>query len=150
MMALAVSADDTAAARLRETNPGRDIQAPDDPVWMSVPASALKRTESMPAGTRLFAAAVAGADQVTLTIGPKDGNYAARLEAVCASAKDAQAISAQLSKITATLKEVAGKTKTPDELAGLLTGGTFQQTDRKVFGYWTIRKGLLENLAGGI
>jgi len=39
--------------------------------------------------------------------------------------KEAQAVAAQLGKITATLKEVAGKSKAPDELAGLLTGGTF-------------------------
>jgi hypothetical protein len=105
----------------------------------------------MPAGARLFAAAVSGADRVTLTLGPKDGGeYSARLEAVCASTKDAQAIAAQLSKVTSTLKEAASNGKASGDLAGLLVAGTFQQSDKKVFGYWPIRKGLLENLAGGI
>jgi hypothetical protein len=105
----------------------------------------------MPAGARLFAAAVSGADRVTLTLGPKDsGEYSARLEAVCASTKDAQAIAAQLSKVTSTLKEAASNGKASGDLAGLLVAGTFQQSDKKVFGYWPIRKGLLENLAGGI
>jgi hypothetical protein len=144
VMALAVSTDDLAAARLRETRNAGDLQQLKDPVWISIPASGLKRaTETVP-GMRLFGATVAGANRITLTLGPKEGgDYAARLEAICASPKEAQIIAEQLKKVTAALKST-------DPLAGVLLSGTFQQSNQKVFGYWPIRKGLFENLAGGM
>jgi hypothetical protein len=55
-----------------------------DPVWISIPASGLKRAAAAMPGMRLFAATVAGADRVTITLGPKaGGEFAAHLEAVC-------------------------------------------------------------------
>ena len=142
VMALAVSTDDLAAARLREIRSTGDLQQLKDPVWISIPASGLKRAAETVPGMRLFAATVAGANRVTLTLGPKEGgDYAARLEAICASPKEAQAIAEQLKKVTAALKST-------DPLAGVLLSGTFQQSNQKVFGYWPIRKGLFENLAG--
>jgi hypothetical protein len=150
IMALAVSTDDLAAARLREPKPASKMQIPGDPVWVSIPASALKRTASVLPAVRLFAATVAGADRVILTLGPNpDGDYAARLEALCNSAQVAQTIAAQLTKVTSALKNAEGK-KPQDDLAGVLLTGTFQQSNQKVFGYWPIRKGLLQNLAGGM
>jgi hypothetical protein len=150
LMALAVATDDLAAARLRERSPHSAVAIPSDPVWLSVPSSVLKQTASMPAGTKLFAAAVSGADRVVLTLGGKDGGYAAHLEADCNSAKDAQAIAAELGKLTASLKDLVVKANSSDELTRLLVAGKFQQTDKKVFGYWPIQKSLFENLAGGM
>jgi hypothetical protein len=144
VMALAVSTDDLAAARLREVRNSGELQQLKDPVWISIPASGLKRAGETVAGMRLFAATVAGANRVTLTLGPQNGgNYAAKLEAVCGSPKEAQTIAEQLRKVTAALKST-------DPLAGVLLSGTFQQANQKVFGYWPIRKGLFENLAGGM
>jgi hypothetical protein len=150
LMGLAVATDDMAAARLRDLSSVREIDRSSDPLWLSVPSSALRQTAAMPAGTRLLASAVAGADRVMLTVGVKDGNYAAHLEAVCRSAKDAQAMAAQLAKLTSVLKDAVGKTSTADQLTGVLVAGTFQQADRKVIGLWPIQKKLLENLAGGM
>jgi len=144
VMALAVSTDDLGAARLRDTRLQGDVGSSKDPVWVSIPASGLKRAAETVPGMRLFAATVAGADRVTLTLGPKaGGDYAARLEAICSSPKTAQTIAEQLKKVTAALKST-------DPLAGVLLTGTFQQSNQKVFGYWPIRKGLFENLAGGL
>jgi hypothetical protein len=135
VMALAVSKDDLAAAKLRETRAPGDFQKLRDPVWISIPANGLKRAEDAVPAMRLVAATVAGADRVTLTLGPKEGgDYAARLEAICASPQAAASIAEQLKKVTAALK----------------TTGTFQQSNLKVFGYWPISKGLFENLAGGM
>jgi hypothetical protein len=143
IMALAVSTDDLAAERLRDTTPS---SAPvlKDPIWVSIPSAALKRTASMAPALRLFAATVAGANRVTLTLGPKaDGDYVARLEAICDSAQSARTIQSQLTEVTKTLKS-------SDGLTGVLLTGTFQQSNQKVFGYWPIRKGIVENLAGGM
>ena len=150
IMALAVSTDDLAAARLRDQKTSFTLQIPKDPVWISIPASGLKRTASLVPAMRLFAATVAGANRVTLTIGPKQGgDYAARLEAICSSPQAAKTIAGQLTTVTSALKSAEGK-KQPDDLAGVLLTGTFQQSNEKVFGYWPIRKGLFENLAGGM
>jgi hypothetical protein len=150
IMALAVSTDDLAAARLRDVKASVMAPIPKDPVWISIPASALKRTASLVPAMRLFAATVAGADRVTLTLGPKDGgDYAARLEALCGSAQTAQTVAGQLTKVTLALKNAEGG-KPQEDLAGVLVSGTFQQSKDKVFGYWPIRKGLFQNLAGGM
>jgi hypothetical protein len=144
VMALAVSTDDLAAARLRDAHLANGLVPPGDPVWISIPAAGLERAGKTVPGMQLFAATVAGASRVTLTLGPKQGgDYAAKLEAICASPKEAQVIAEQLKKITAALKS-------NDPLAGVLLSGTFQQSNQKVFGYWPIRKNLFENLAGGI
>jgi hypothetical protein len=148
LMAMAVAHDDTAAAALKDRIPGRAIDQPKDPIWVSVPSSALKQTASLPAGTKLLASAVAGADSIMLTAGAAGGDgYAAHLEAVCASEKEARAMATELQKLTTSLKAVA---RQPDDLTGLLIAGSFQQSDKKVFGFWPIQKKLLENLAGGM
>jgi hypothetical protein len=144
VMALAVSTDDLAAARLRDTRVSGDLTMLTDPVWISIPGTGLKRASESVPGMRLFAATVEGADRVTLILGPKPGgDYAARLEAICSSPKTAQTITEQLKKVTAALKST-------DPLAGVLLTGTFQQSNQKVFGYWPVRKGLFENLAAGM
>ncbi len=150
LMAMAVAADDLAATRLRDQNASPAMKAPRDPVWMSVPSAALKRTSEMSASTRLFASAVSGADRVTIALGSNGAGYAARLEANCNSTKDAQTVTAQLSKITSALKAAPVSASSQNDLAGVLIAGTFQQSDRKVFGYWPISKGLLQNLTGGM
>jgi hypothetical protein len=138
IMALAVSSDDLAAARLRDERPApapNTTAAMKDPVWISIPAAALSRSAAMAPALQLFAATVAGADRVTLTLGPKPGgDFAAKLEAICNNAKTAQTILSQLTQVTKALKSSA----------------TFQQSNQKVFGYLPIRKQDFENLAGGI
>ncbi len=134
IMALAVTTDDFAAARLRETNPSA-TPALSDPVAISIPSSAFARASQMAPALRLFAATVAGADRVTLTLGPNPGgDFAAKLDALCNNAKTAQTIQSQLTQVAKALKSPA----------------TFKQANQKVFGYLPIRKQDLESLAGGI
>lgn len=134
IMALAVTTDDFAATRLRETNPSTSPTL-SDPVAISIPAAAFNRASDLAPALRLFASTVAGADRVTLTLGPNpNGDFAAKLEAVCTSAKAAQTIQTQLTQVNKALKATA----------------TFQQSNLKVFGYLPIRKQDLETLAGGI
>jgi hypothetical protein len=151
MMAMAVTNNDMAAAMLRDRIPGRTIETSKDPVWVSIPSSSLKQTASLPAGTRLLASTVSGADRVMMTLAAtKGGSYAAHLEAVCVSEKDAKAMTAELQKLTSALKGVVPAASAPDDLTAMLIAGSFQHSDKKVFGYWPIQKKLLENIAGGM
>ena len=144
VMALAVSTDELGAASLRDAKASGELPKIKDPVWISIPASGLKRAAATMPGMRLFAATVAGADRVTITLGTQaGGDFAAHLEAICGSPKQAETIAAHLKKVTAALKST-------DPLSGVLLTGTFQQANQKVFGYWPIRKGVFQNLAGGM
>ena len=150
LMAMAVAADDLAATRLHDRSMGPAIIPPKEPVWLSVPSGALKRASGMSAGTRFLASAVAGADHVVIALGPNGADYAAKLEAVCTSSKGAREMADQLGKLTSGLKAVPGNERNSNTLTGVLVAGSFQQSDRKVFGFWPIRKGLLQNLAKGM
>lgn len=144
LMALAVGGDDLAASRLKQSGPQRAIQIPSQPVWLSIPSSALKSGDKLPAGTRLFTSSMADAENVTLTLGPEGQTFEARLEAVCRSPQDAAALTAQLEKVTAMLKSA------PGDLHDILATGAFRQAGQNVVGRWTIQKSFIENLAGGL
>jgi hypothetical protein len=147
LMALAVSSDDLAASRLTAPGPQREIEIPGEPLWLSVPAASLGRTASLPGAVQAFAGALSGADRLMLTLGPHEGNFEGRLEAVCRSPGDAKALAGQLMKLTSLLRE-ATKTKAGDDIPALLAAGSFSRKDQKVFGYWPIRKTFIQTLAG--
>ena len=149
LMAMAVSAEDLAATRLRDRNSGLEIAPPSDPVWVSVPAAALKRSAAISPGARLFASAVSGADRFTIAVGPSGKDFAARLEAICPSTKEAQAMSAELDRLLAALRSHPIAGGGTNGLTDFLATGSFQQSDRKVFGYWPVRKASLESLIAG-
>ncbi len=56
LLALAVSTDGFAAAKLAEGTAGlvNPLDTPRDPVWLSIPAESLKSTDQLPAGTAPF------------------------------------------------------------------------------------------------
>ncbi len=154
LMALAVSRDDVAATRLQHNGPQRLIEAPADPVWLTIPASAWKRGTGLPAGTQLFLSGINGADQVLLSVGPSGQELEARLSVDCYSPQDAMALALQLQKAATSLRDLlAPKTNapaTPDDLGMLLTAGVFAQNGNKVTGHWPLRKAFLDSLIAGI
>ncbi|MGI8991200.1 MAG: hypothetical protein ACR2I2_16675 [Bryobacteraceae bacterium] len=157
LMALAVGGDDLAASRLKQAGPQRAIQIPSQPVWLSIPSIALKSGNKLPAGTRLFTSSMADAENVTLTLGPEGQTLEARLEADCRSTREAEALTAQLKKVTAMLSGVpgasSGESKDKDssgDLREVLARGAFRRAGQKVFGRWTLQKSFMENLAGGL
>lgn len=143
LMALAVSGDDLAASRLTKPGLQRAIDVPPEPVWVSLPGASLRKPGVLPEATRTLAGALTTADQVVLALGAHGDAYAARMEAVCRSPEDARVLTGQLTKLTKLFR--AG-----DDLPGMLAGGSFTDKDRKVFGYWPVRKRLIETLTGGI
>jgi hypothetical protein len=154
LMALAVSPDSLAAARLGDLQRGavQPLDPPSDPVWMSVPPDVLKAGEKLPAGTRMFTTALAAADKIQLSLGPERGQFAARLRVTCRTAQEAAALTVQLQHATTLLRDMIARENqkpNPKDLSGVLTAGVFQQSGRRVLGQWPLATGFLESLATG-
>jgi hypothetical protein len=87
-----------------------------------------------------------------LAAAPQDDGLELRLEARCDSPAEATALVDRLQKTTELLRSlIARENKQPNagDISGLLTAGTFRQSDRRVFGRWPLRRTFLETLAGG-
>jgi len=154
LMALAVSTDSFAASRLVEGTAGivQPLDPPRDPVWLSISAESLKTANQLPAGSRFFAAALASADKILLSLGPQGEQLEARLAVTCRTSADAIALAAQLQHATVLVRNlIAQENQKPDpkDLSGVLTAGVFEQSGRRVIGRWPLPSVFLESLAGG-
>jgi hypothetical protein len=148
VMALAVGPDGWAATALTAERPS----GPDQPVWLLVPASAMRDVEGLPAGTRLFAKAMGSSQQALLSLGGSGGRMEVLLDATCRSAQDASTLAFQLEGLTRLLKAMIAKEKqtpNPGDLSGVLAGGSFRQVDRRVLGRWPVERAFLESILGG-
>jgi hypothetical protein len=152
LMAMAVSVDESAAGRMSGPAIGaRAIAMLKQPVWLSLPASTLKRSDEFPVGTQLFAKAMENAESATISIGPQGKALEAQLEVVCRDASEAAVVAAQFQKMTAVLRQIIEKEKqkpNPADLSGVLTAGVFHQENARVLGRWPIERVFLENMAG--
>jgi hypothetical protein len=156
-IAVAVSTDDLAAARLAKTGPPVLSHLPGAPVWLSVPGSALQKPNALPPGVRLLVSALMKADRVLLAAGPgspgtEAHGFEAHLDAGCRSAEDARILASQLRAATGMLKEalLTDKEAGQDGLARALAAGTFDASGPKVSGKWPLPKNLIESLTAGI
>ena len=153
LMAMAVSDDDVAALRMNTVSPGADAEIPNAPIWLSIPPSVVKSGQSLPPGTQMFARGLERAQAVTLAVVPEGGDdFAAKLKVRCASAADATALAADLSKTTGLLRDMIAREHqkaNPADLSGFLTSGAFRSEGVQVSGYWPIARALVENLLGG-
>jgi hypothetical protein len=152
LMAMAVSDDDVAALRMNTVSPRGDAETPNAPIWLSIPPSVVKSGQSLPPGTQMFARSLERAQAVTLAVVPEGDGFAAKLKVRCASAADATAMAADLSKATGLLREMIAREHqkaNPADLSGFLTSGAFRSEGAQVSGYWRIARALIENLLGG-
>ncbi|MBI2681390.1 MAG: hypothetical protein HYX25_10355 [Candidatus Solibacter usitatus] len=153
VMALAVSPDAMAATRIAAKAGPRPTQdLPSQPVWLSLPSAALRKLDGLPGGTRVLAKAMEDSESILLSAGPQGKQFEARVEVMCRNDQDAAALGSQLERITALLRDSIAREKRqpdPNDLSGVLTGGVFEHTGRRVLGRWPIASGFLETLAGG-
>ena len=152
LMALAVSPDESAALRLEDAVSGPDPQVPAAPVWLSIPTSALKTGDNLPAGTREFARGMERAETVTLAFAPEGRGLAARLDVGCRDERDAADLASQLMRTTSLLRETMERERqkpNPADLSGVLTSGTFRNEGRRVLGYWPIEPVFVQTVLGG-
>lgn len=152
VMALAVSRDDWAAYQITRKTARLPIVVPDAPIWAVLTGPALKSFTQLPAGTQSFATALATADQIVFTAGPKGDHLEVTADVTCHDSDKAAALLAQLESTTDTLRRWLArenKQPNPNDLSGVLTAGSFRRNDREVFGAWPIQRAFLENVAGG-
>jgi len=154
VMGMAVTTDELAASQLLHGGAQRPVNPSVEPLWISIPNAALARTANrLPPGTRIITSAMTSANEVLFTLGARGPNYQARLEAQCRSQQDASNLAGQLQALTGLLKAALDREKKkpdPNDLTGVLTAGTFRQSDKTVYGEWMLQKSFLENLARGM
>jgi hypothetical protein len=155
VMALAVSQDDSAALRLNAsagaTGP-EGADAPDAPLWVSIPVEMLRTGENLPEGTRNFARSLGQAQAATLALAPDGKHLAARLKVLCRNDADAAEAALQLTRVTALLRDLiarAHQKPNPADLSGVLSEGSFRSEGPRVFGYWPIEWSFVDNMLGG-
>jgi hypothetical protein len=152
LMALASSRDEFAASRMQDPDRyARAIDVPDSPVWFSLPSSVLKSSQTLPAGTRMFAKSMEEAEKITISVVPDAGRFVAKLDATCRSTRDAAFVAAQLSQATSILRQMIEREKrkpNPSDLSGVLTAGVFRSEGRRVTGTWPLERAFFETLAG--
>jgi len=151
-VALAIGENPSAADMLRP--PGRRSQdAPQgDPVWVSVSPTLMKDPTGLPKPLQIFALSLQPAASVVLSAGQAEHSneaFTVQLEAAFPNAPSADTTCKQLQIQTRMLKlELAREDHQPNpaDLTGMLTAGTFQVGNTRVFGTWPVRKELLNAL----
>lgn len=151
-LGLAVSTNDLAAAMLARPGPAVSAVLPRDPVWVSLPGSVLRGSNSLPGGLRYLLSALQSTERVLLTAGPVPAGIEARFETTCRTPDEAKVLASQLRIATSTLKDGVARDRQiqNDELAVALSSGNFDQTGRKVIGRWPLKKSLFGLLTQGI
>ena len=152
LMALAVSPNEYAAMSMQSAVSGPDHQVPTAPVWLSIPTSVLKSSDSLPAGTRMFAHSMEQAETVTLAFAPEGHGLAARLDVGCRDERAAADLASQLTSTTSLLRETMEREHqkpNPADLSGVLSAGAFRNEGRRVLGYWPIEPAFVQNVLGG-
>lgn len=151
-IALAISSSSTAADILRP--PARRLQELPlgDPVWLRVSSVLLKDPSALPKALQIFAITLQGADSVLFSAGrPEHGDeaFTIQLEAAFPNPPSADTTCKQLQIQTKMLRlELAHENQQPNpaDLTGLLTSGSFQVGNSRVFGSWPVKKEFLQAL----
>lgn len=154
VMALAVSADGWAAARLqRRWRAAESWVAPQAPVWAWIAPARLASAESLPVGARPFAKALGESQSIVFSVQPSGGgSVEVWLEVTCRSASEAELLRNRLEGFTTALRETTARRKQPPDprdFSSLLMGGRFEQRGREVRGRWPVGRPFLEALATG-
>jgi hypothetical protein len=150
LMALAVSRDSQAAQLLTRPDPSsHPAEIPAEPVWLTLPAAALKSGEDLPAGTRMFARGIEDAETVLLALGPDKERFAVKIDVLCRSEKQAAELVDTMQRATTALRQMIEREKqtpNPRDLSGVLTGGEFRSEGARVHGRWPVERVFFEEV----
>ena len=97
-MGLAVSQDDFAAYQVARKSGKLTLAPPLQPVWLLVPALALRDADALPAGTKPYASALRNAEEILFTLGPQDDHLQVSINVQCRDANDASSFAEGLRK----------------------------------------------------
>jgi hypothetical protein len=152
LMAMATSPDDFAAYQVTRKSSKLTMAPPEQPVWMLVPSAALKDTESLPAGTKAYAAALQNAEQVVFKLGGEGDHLQLSLDVTCHDAEAASALLVNFENTTSTLRKWIAREHqqpNPTDLSGVLAAGTFHRDNSHFYGQWPISRAFVTAVAGG-
>ncbi len=153
VMSLGISRDEFSAGNLHAPKQKlAPVGVPPQPVWLAVPASTLQDVDKLPAGTKLFAKALAGAEKVVFALGPQQERFELAMDVTCKTAEDAVRLRVEMEGLTTMLGKLIAREKqapNPSDLSGVLTAGVFQRVDRHVVGKWPIQKSFIDGLGAG-
>ncbi len=158
VIALAVSANGTAADLLRPPARRLQEQTPADPVWVKPSLKLMKTPADVPPAVRIFAISLQSANSVVLSVGQgSSGGVAVQLnatfenEATAASARSQMELQTKMLKLQLTREQQqpnpqAAQQNSLADPTVLLTGGAFQVVHRQLIGIWPVRQELLRAL----
>ena len=148
LMAMAVSQDDSAAYQIVRKSGNLTVPPFSQPVWMLVPAAALRSSDTLPPGTKPFASAlIEGTDEIVFTIGQDGDHLALSLNVLCRDTQTASTLLDSLEKTTGTLRKwIAREHQQPNaaDWSGLLVAGSFRRENQRVFGQWPLSRAFVE------
>ena len=148
LMAMAVSQDDSAAYQITRKSGKLAVPPFSQPVWMLVPATALRNSDTLPPGTKPFASAlIEGTDEIVFTIGQDGDHLLLALNVLCRDTQTASTLLESLEKTTATLRKwIAREHQQPNaaDWSGLLVAGSFRRENQRVFGQWPLSRAFVE------
>lgn len=151
LMGLAISQDDFAAYQVARKSGKLAVASTPQPVWVLVPALALRDADLLPAGTKPYVSALRNALEILFTIGPKDDHLMVSLNVECRDAKDATAMQSDFENTTATLRKWIARehlSPNPADLSGVLVSGTFRREDRRVYAQWPLSRAFVDSMVG--
>jgi hypothetical protein len=152
-MALAISAQSGAVYAISpKTNPGPVEELPEQPVWISVPAAALRDAQSLPSGARSFVSPLGSAEKIVFSLGSDANNLRLSADVTCSSEAAASGLILQLQGATAMLQKMLAREHqqpNPRDLSGVLVAGSFIREGRRVLGAWPVPRQFIETVAAG-
>ncbi|MFL6448440.1 MAG: hypothetical protein ACJ746_12220 [Bryobacteraceae bacterium] len=132
---------------------GGGVSPSPDPIWFEPSHELLQHPADLPLPLQIFAISLQSASPVILSLGAagedEGGAFLLKLDAQFPNASAADTIRKQLELETKSLSLALAKQNLrsdPKDFAGLLASGTFQASDRHMFGRWPIRPELLRSL----
>ena len=154
LMALAISADATAAYDLRPRTTRDHFQTPDYPAWVRVPKRLLDNPKSLPPPVQVIAVALSGASSIVLgfrtDLSQRDtGGLLLRMDASFDTAVYASLARNHMAQLVGLFKSMASSQSADPESADLsraLSSGSFLSNDSELQGEWHIPGSLIDSL----
>ena len=152
-MALAISAQNGAVYAIGpKANPGAVGDLPEQPIWISVPAAALRNAQSLPPGAKSFVSPLGSAEKIVFSLGPDANNLRLSADITCSSEAAASGLISQLQGATTMLQKMLARENqqpNPRDLSGVLVAGSFSREGRRVLGVWPVPRQFVETIAAG-
>jgi hypothetical protein len=149
LMAMAVGKNDEAAYSVGRNSGRLALSPPDQPIWIVVPAVAVKDASTIPDAVKPYASALKNADEVVLSISPREDHLQLSVKVTCKDAIAASSLLVDVENATSALRKMINGERQmpgPGDLRSVLIGGAFRRDDRRVYGEWPISRAFVDSV----